>query len=90
TTGCTFCTELVNTVLPEMRLPTRPVYGRRLILPDEVVAATVRGRTGFTFLRYVRAGRDGWETLGRGEVEEDLLAEWSRPERPPQVTALER
>lgn len=90
TTSCTFCTELVNTVLPEMRLPTRLVYGRRLILPDEVVAATTRGRTGFTFLRYVRAGRDGWETLGRNKVEEDLLAEWSKPERPPQVAALER
>ena len=76
--------------MPEMRLPARLVYGRRLILPDEVVAATVRGRTGFTFLRYVRAGRDGWEALGRDKVEEDLLAEWSKPERPPQVAALER
>ncbi|MBW8322619.1 MAG: hypothetical protein K0M47_25745, partial [Rhizobium sp.] len=87
TTGCTFSTELVNTELAEMRLPTRPVYVRRLILPDEVVASTQRGRTGFTFQRYVRAGRDGWETLGRGEVEEDLLANGQgpsvRPRSPP-------
>lgn len=90
TTACTFCTELVNTVLPEMRLPQRRVYGRRLILPDEVVAATLRGRTGFAFLRYVRADRDGWETLGREAVTEDLRAAWPVPDRPPQVAAIAR
>ncbi len=82
------CTELVNTVLPEMRLPQRRVYGRRLILPDEVVAATLRGRTGFAFRRYVKADRDGWETLGRKAVTADLRAAWPAPERPPQVAAM--
>lgn len=88
TTACTFCTELINTVLPEMRLPQRRVYGRRLILPDEVVAATLRGRTGFAFRRYVKADRDGWETLGREAVAADLRAAWPAAERPPQVAAI--
>lgn len=88
TTACTFCTELVNTVLPEMRLPARRVYGRRLILPDEVVAATIRGRTGFAFQRYVKADRDGWEVLGREAVAADLRAAWPEPDRPPQVAAM--
>ncbi len=88
TTACTFCTELVNTVLPEMRLPQRRVYGRRLILPDEVVAATLRGRTGFAFRRYVKADRDVWETLGREAVAADLRAAWPAAERPPQVAAM--
>ncbi|WP_454288249.1 YiiX/YebB-like N1pC/P60 family cysteine hydrolase [Rhizobium arsenicireducens] len=90
TSACTFCTELVHTVLPEMRLPARRVYDRRLILPDEVVAAALRGRTGFAFVRYVRAGRDSWEMLGRDMVEQDLRAAWSTPERPPQIAALTR
>lgn len=89
TTACTFCTELVNTVLPEMRLPERRVYGRRLILPDEVVAATLRGRTGFAFQRYVRADRDGWEVLGREAVAADLRAAWPAAKRPPQVAAMD-
>ncbi len=88
TTACTFCTELVNMVLPEMRLPQRSVYGRRLILPDEVVAATLSGRSGFAFLRYVSADRDHWQVRGRQAVAADLRAAWPAPQRPPHVASM--
>jgi len=75
-------------VLPEMRLPQRSVYGRRLILPDEVVAATLSGRSGFAFLRYVSADRDHWQVLGRQAVAADLRAAWPAPRRPPHVATM--
>ncbi|HCL64879.1 MAG TPA: hypothetical protein DIC56_08595 [Rhizobium sp.] len=82
TKDCTFCTELANTVMPELRLPVRKVYGRDLILPDEVVANTIRGRTGLAFIRYYRSNKDDWASLGSSVLAQDLKPAWA----PPKVT----
>lgn len=87
TTACTFCTELVNTVLPELKLPVRTVYGRRMILPDEVVAATLDGRTRLKFLLYLRSGRETAEFVRRNDLVRDLAGAWSETPGQPSMVA---
>lgn len=55
-----FCTEMVATVLPQLELPEREMYGRKVILPDEIVAHALVGRLPLDLARGVEAYPKGW------------------------------
>lgn len=58
-----FCTEMVATVLPQLRLPEREMYGRKVILPDEIVAHALAGRLPLDLARGVQGYQTGWRYL---------------------------
>ncbi len=64
-----FCTELIHDALPEMRMPVRFSYGRRVIWPDEVATKSFVQETGFRFLTSIRGTPVGWF-----EEDQDMLA----------------
>ena len=39
-----FCTELIDQVFPDLRLPRHETYGREIILPDDLVKMAARGQ----------------------------------------------
>ncbi|WP_158306643.1 YiiX/YebB-like N1pC/P60 family cysteine hydrolase [Polymorphum gilvum] len=77
--ACLFCAELIHHVMPELRLPVREVYGRPMILPDEVVDAV---RTGdnrrLSLVLYVKSAGNGWQRADARDLGTDLVAAWSR------------
>jgi len=75
---CLFCAELVNHVIPEARLPKRRIYGRTMILPDEIASAALRGQAPLKLVTYVRGTRDGWTIGDADQLQADLEAAWSR------------
>lgn len=75
---CLFCAELVNHVMPEAGLPKRRIYGRTMILPDEIVSAALRGRAPLQLVTYVRGTREGWTIGDADQLQADLEAAWSR------------
>ena len=49
-----FCAELVYHVLPELGVPTRHVYGRDTVIPDDIVAKGLRTPYRLAVVLYVR------------------------------------
>lgn len=76
--SCLFCSELVDHVIPETRLPKRRIYGRTMILPDEIASAALRGQVPLELVTYVRGTRDGWTVGDADQLQADLQAAWSR------------
>lgn len=74
---CLFCAELVNHVMPEAGLPKRRIYGRTMILPDEIASAALRGRAPLELVTYVRGTRQGWTIGDADQLRADLEATWS-------------
>jgi hypothetical protein len=77
TPDCVFCVELIERVLPELDMPVREVYGRKLIVPDELVRAAVEGDPSVAFVAYVRADRQQWQRASREELRRDLADNWN-------------
>jgi hypothetical protein len=74
---CLFCAELVNHVMPEAGFPTRKIYGRTMILPDEIIAAALRGDAPLELVTYVRGTPGGWTIGDAGQLRADLDRAWS-------------
>jgi len=74
---CTFCTELIHRVMPELDLPIQQVYGIRTILPDRVALAALRGEAGLDLIDYVKADRDTWRQASSRELADDIATLWS-------------
>jgi len=55
-----FCAELANHVLANQDIPLREVYGRTAIVPDDIIAAVLEGKSRLRFVAYVAGGKDGW------------------------------
>lgn len=66
-----FCTELVNTAMPDLNLPTTPFYGRQVILPDAIAMAALNGTARLDFVGYLQGSRSGGVVAGSAE---DLAA----------------
>lgn len=77
-TGELYCAELIDHAMPEIRMPSRELYGRRLFLPDDAIAAGISGRMRATPVLYVRATASGWEDAGTADLKRDLAAAWRR------------
>ena len=76
-----FCAELAAQAMPEAGLPTRHLYGRQTILPDDVVALAVTGRGNMGFVGYVRGTKTGWNISDRKTLIVDMKSDW-RATRP--------
>lgn len=68
-----YCTELIDQVMPELRLRRRTAYGRTLILPDDLVAQALAGR-GLRVVAYLKADADGWRAASAASLAADLKA----------------
>lgn len=73
----TFCTELINVVMPEQHLPINRLYGIRMILPEELPVSALNGRSALTLVSYTRATPKGWERAGPAELGADIAAAWA-------------
>ncbi len=73
----TFCTELINVVMPEQRLPVNHLYGTRMILPEELPASALNGRSALALVSYTRATPKGWERASPADLQSDIAAAWA-------------
>jgi hypothetical protein len=73
-----YCAELIDHAMPEIRMPSRELYGRRMFLPDDTIAAALDGRMRVSIALYVRATASGWERVGPADLRADLAAAWRK------------
>ncbi|MBC7283347.1 YiiX/YebB-like N1pC/P60 family cysteine hydrolase [Hoeflea sp.] len=74
---CTFCTELIHRVMPELTLPVQEIYGVRTILPDRVAVAALRYESDLEFVDYIKAAPDTWRQASGQTLADDIAAIWS-------------
>lgn len=79
-----FCIELVERVLPELDLPARVAYGRKVFVSDDLAREAALGHSSVAFVIYIRADRNGWSRRTRGELKRDLADYWNRRRPAPQ------
>lgn len=53
TQDCRYCAELLAVAFPMLNLIQREVYGRPVVIPDEIAASAIRGQVPLTFVGYV-------------------------------------
>ncbi len=63
-----YCTELLDRAMPELGLPTREMYGREVILPDEIAAQVLAGALPFELRLFIRGYPEGWRVQGAREM----------------------
>ena len=73
-----YCAELISIVMPELRMPTRTIYGRQTILPDDVAAQAAVQRSNLHVAAYFRGEADSWERANRTALIADLGEWWRR------------
>ena len=56
-----YCSELVNKVLPELKMPVTLTYGRPSVWPDEMVTGALLGEVPARFQRYIFGNDGGWD-----------------------------
>lgn len=71
-----YCVELIAHAMPYLNLPTRQVYGRTMIVPDEVLSKTVLAGGTLRFVRYLDAGPNGVQDGGLRELENAITLAW--------------
>lgn len=79
TPECTFCTELVRAVLPEINLPVTHVYGNHVVIPEAVIKAAHEGSARLEIITYVAGTKTGWEKRDRKQLAADIAAAWAKP-----------
>jgi len=77
TPDCLFCIELVQKVIPEIALPLREAYGRKVIVPDDLARNVAQGRPPVSFVTYVRGDQNGWQRASREDLRRDLANNWN-------------
>lgn len=71
-----YCAELIDRVMPEIRLPARTLYGQSMFLPDDTVTAALDGTLRTSPILYVRSTDAGWEVAGRAALAGDVAEAW--------------
>lgn len=70
------CSELICKSLPSLNFPVREIYGRWMLVPDDIAARAIRGE-GLQLVDYVRATRNGtWSANGAPGAMNDVAAFW--------------
>jgi hypothetical protein len=77
TPECFFCIELVQRIVPEIDLPLREAYGRKVLVTDDLAHAAANGYPSASFVVYIRGDRDGWEQATREDLRRDLANNWT-------------
>ena len=72
TTNEIYCAELANITMPELKMPTRMLYGRRAVVPNDVVALAATGRGQLDLVAYVRGRKDGWKVASTEQLLVDM------------------
>jgi hypothetical protein len=72
-----FCTELVRRALPEARLKAHRVYGRNLILPDEIARSALDGNPVLRPHLYVIGSAAGWRIEPTRRARDDIDRYWA-------------
>lgn len=75
---CTFCTELIHRVMPQLDLPITEIYGVRTIMPDSVAVSAIRKGHGLVFVGYVKADRKGWRQASMADLVTDIGRDWAK------------
>lgn len=86
TPDCTFCTELIHRIMPELKLPVQEIYGVRTILPDRVAVAALRRESGLEFVDYIKADATTWQQAPGQTLAEDIATTWSERRQPTAAT----
>ena len=76
TPECLYCIELVQHVIPELELPLREAYGRKVLVTDDLARAAARGNPSVSFVVYIQGDRNGWQRASRQELSRDLANNW--------------
>lgn len=72
-----FCSELVNHLMPELKLPVRTFQKRPIVYPDSFAALAVKPGASLEFVAYLKADAPGAARFaGREELIADVLAAW--------------
>ena len=73
-----YCAELVSIAMPELNMPTRIIYGRESILPDDVAAQAAVQVSNLRVAAYFRGTEAGWDRADRAALVSDLDEFWRR------------
>lgn len=76
-----YCAELAAKTMPETAMPTRRLYGRQTIVPDDVVALAATGRGKMDFVTYIRGTDTGWGIHGAETLVADMDGHWRTARR---------
>jgi hypothetical protein len=78
---CTFCTELIHRVMPQLDLPIMEIYGVRTIMPDSVAVSAMRKGGKLAFVGYIKGGRSGWSQASIADLANDIGQNWATRQR---------
>ncbi|MEP3437034.1 MAG: YiiX/YebB-like N1pC/P60 family cysteine hydrolase [Hoeflea sp.] len=79
---CTFCTELIHRVMPELDLSIQDIYGVRTIIPDRVAVAAIRHEVGLSLVGYIKADLKTWRQASGKALAEDIAVTWFKRQQP--------
>lgn len=79
--NCTFCTELIHRVMPQLDLPIMEIYGVRTIMPDSLAVAAIRKEHDLAFVGYIKGDRKGWRQASMGDLVTDIGQNWAKRQR---------
>ena len=78
---CTFCTELIHRVMPQLDLPIMEIYGVRTIMPDSVAVSAIQKGHGLAFVGYIKGDRKGWRQASMADLVTDIGQNWAKRQR---------
>jgi len=78
---CTFCTELIHRVMPQLDLPIMEIYGIRTIIPDSVAVSAIRKNGTLAFVGYIKGDKNGWSQAPISELANDIGENWAARQR---------
>jgi hypothetical protein len=78
---CTFCTELIHRVMPQLDLPIMEIYGVRTIMPDSLAVSAIRRKPNLAVVGYIKGDRNGWRQASVGDLAKDIGQNWADRQR---------
>lgn len=75
-----YCTELINTVMPDLNLPVEDVKGHDIILPDKVAIGALTGDLPIDLVTYIEGSRQGFVVRDDYAMGARILESWPQDE----------
>ena len=73
-----FCVEMIGHVIPGLDLPQREIYGRKSIVPDDVLLQSIKGQLPLDLVLYLRGTRGTWQQRDGRALIADIDAYWKK------------